>query len=296
MGSPEFAVPSLRALAKSASIVGVFTQPDRQAGRGKKVSPPPVKQAAEELGLPVFQPPRLKGEALDQLRALAPELIVVAAFGQILRSAVLDLPKYGCINVHASLLPRWRGAAPINAAILHGDSVTGISIMKMDEGIDTGPILAQKELPISTGDTAETLALRLAELGAELLTATLPRYLEGTLQPTPQPEDGATYIGMLKKDDGWLDTARPAVQLERQVRAYQPWPGSAILWKGQPLKILRASVQSGNRPAGERLVLDSLPAIGTSEGILLLESLQPAGKRPMDGNSFLQGARDWSSH
>ncbi|MEX1247621.1 MAG: methionyl-tRNA formyltransferase [Anaerolineales bacterium] len=294
MGSPEFSLPSLRALAANYQVVGVVTQPDRPAGRGKRLTPPPVKMLALELGLPVIQPRRLREpQAIAQLRAWAPDLIVVAAFGQILRQEVLDLPLHGCINVHASLLPRWRGASPIQAAILHGDAETGVTIMRMDEGLDTGPILSQSAIPIAAADTAATLSEKLASLGADLLIETLPKYLSGELQPRPQPEEGVTTVSMLSKAEGELDPHQPANALARKVRAFNPWPGAFILWKGQPLKVHKASVASGGAGAGQCLIHDGRPAIGTSDGLLLLDEVQPAGKKPMSGAEFLRGARDW---
>ena len=226
MGSPDFALSTLRALHENYSVVGVVTQPDRAAGRGRELKSPPVKTLALELGIPVIQPEKLREpEAMEQLRAWSPDVIVVAAFGQILRQDVLDLPKFGCINVHASLLPRWRGAAPINAAILHGDEETGITIMKMDAGLDTGPILTQRSVRIQPDETAGSLFETLSQLGADLLLDTLPGYISGEIKPRPQPEEGATYAGMLKKEDGLLDFSRPAEELERKVRAFNPWPG-----------------------------------------------------------------------
>ncbi len=295
MGSPDFAVPSLEALAARYPIVGVVTQPDRPAGRGGTLKPPAVKQAALRLGLPVIQPEKLRQpEAMDQLRAWAPDLIVVAAFGQILRPEVLDLPPFGCLNVHASLLPRWRGAAPIQAAILHGDRETGVTIMKMDPGVDTGPILARRALPIAPDETGGSLFEKLARLGADLLLETLPPYLSGELVPQPQPEEGVTYAPMLKKEDGLLDFGQPAAALERRVRAMNPWPGAYFEWNGAPLKVLRARLEQEPSPgAGRRLTVEGRPALGCGEGILVLEEVQPAGKRPMSGKAFLAGARDW---
>ncbi|MEW5868795.1 MAG: methionyl-tRNA formyltransferase [Chloroflexota bacterium] len=299
MGSPEFAVPALRALAGACPVVGVVTQPDRQAGRGRALSQPPVKTLALELGLPVIQPVRLRQpEAMQQLHDWEPELIVVAAFGQILRSEVLDLPPFGCLNVHASLLPRWRGAAPIQAAILHGDATTGITLMRMDPGIDTGPTLTQRALPILPEDTADSLSQRLADLGAELLLEALPAYLSGDLLPQPQDESAATYAPMLKKEDGELDFNLPAVDLERRVRAFSPWPGAYTTWNGQLLKIRRTAVTSASQLShlpqpGSRLIHHGLPAIAVADGLLLLHEVQPAGKKPMPGKAFLQGARNW---
>ncbi len=295
MGSPDFAVPSLEALAARYPIVGVVTQPDRPAGRGGTVVLPAVKQAALRLGLPVIQPEKLRApEAMEQLQAWSPDVIVVAAFGQILRPEVLELPRFGCINVHGSLLPHGRGAAPIQAAILAGDKETGITIMKMDPGVDTGPMLSQRAIPISPDDTGGSLFAKMSTLGAELLLETLPRYLSGELVPQPQPAEGATYAPMLKKEDGLLDFTRPAVELERRVRAMNPWPGAYFEWKGVPLKVHRARVsKEKGMGVGSRITVQGWPAVGTNEGILILEEVQPAGKKSMPGKAFLSGARDW---
>jgi len=296
MGSPEFALPSLRTLTRHFPIVGVVTQPDRPAGRKRLLTPPPVKILAEELGLPVIQPERVKDpSAMQTLTAWEPEIIVVVAFGQILRAVVLDLPKFGCINVHASLLPRWRGAAPIQAAILAGDEQSGVSIMRMDHGVDTGPILSQWALPIQPEEPAGSLSERLAELGATQLLETLPAYLSGDLRPVPQPDSGITYAPLLKKEDGLLDLTRPAPALSRQIRAFNPWPGAYFPWKGQPLKVHRAhAILSIPILPGEHLIYQSLPALGTGDGLLILDKVQPAGKKAMSGEEFLHGAWDWA--
>ncbi len=295
MGSPDFAVVILKALAGSYPVVGVVTQPDRPTGRSQTLLPPAVKLTALELGLPILQPEKLRlPEAAAQLARWNPALIIVAAFGQILRPAVLDLPALGCVNVHASLLPRWRGAAPIQAAILAGDSDTGITIMKMDPGIDTGPILSQRSLPILLEDTTGSLRERLARLGADLLLATLPDYLAGKLVPRPQPEAGATYASMVKKEDELLDFSQTAQVLERRVRALHPSPGAHFMVNGNPVKVWRASVAEGTAETGEHLVHQGKPAVGTSHGLLVLEEIQPAGKKPMPGKAFLTGARDWT--
>lgn len=297
MGSPDFALQTLRDLHEHHEIVGVVTQPDRQAGRGRALKAPPVKELALELGLDLIQPKRLRQEAaMAQLRAWAPDVIVVAAFGQILRSDVLALPSHGCINVHASLLPRWRGAAPIQAAILHGDAETGITIMRMDEGLDTGPILSQRAIPIAGDETAGSLFGKLAPLGAELLIETLPGYLAGRLVPVPQDNDQATYAPTLKKEEGQLDFNQPAAYLARQVRAFNPWPGSYTEINGATLKVHGAHAAEGRGRPGERLVHASLPVIATPGGLLVLEQVQPAGKRAMSGAEFLRGARDWPTH
>jgi methionyl-tRNA formyltransferase len=297
MGSPDFALPTLRLLAAHYPLVGVVTQPDQPAGRGRVLTSPPVKRLTQELGLPVIQPRRLREpEAMAQLDAWRPDLVVVAAFGQILRPVMLDLPRYGCINVHASRLPRWRGAAPIQAAILHGDAETGVTIMRMDSGVDTGLVLSQRTLIISPDDTAGTLSPKLAELGAQLLIDTLPAYLDGTLQPRPQDSAGVTYAPLLKKEDGRLDFTQPAEALAGRVRAFNPWPGSFTLWEGQILKVHRAHVVLTQIPwvNGTRVVHQGLPAVAAAGGLLVLDEVQPAGKKIMPGKVFLQGARNWA--
>jgi len=296
MGSPEFALSTLHALAGHYSVVGVVTQPDQPAGRGRVITPPPVKIMAEQLKLPVIQPRRLNDpEAMEQLHAWDPDLIVVAAFGQILRTNVLNLAPHGCINVHASLLPRWRGAAPIQAAILHGDAETGVTIMKMDSGIDTGPMLSRRAIPIESEDTAGTLSPKLAQLGAELLLETLPVYLRGELLPQPQDDSQATYAPMLKKEDGALDFNESAEYLARKVRAYNPWPGAYMVWSGGTLKVLRAHRVGGSSGPGETVRIGNLPAVGTVAGLLVLDEVQPPGKKAMPGQVFLNGARDWGT-
>jgi methionyl-tRNA formyltransferase len=294
MGSPDFSLPTLRALANLYTVAGVVTQPDRASGRGRELKAPPVKTLALELGIPVIQPEKLRQpEAMEQLRLWNPDLIVAAAFGQILRKEVLDLPRYGCINVHASLLPRWRGAAPINAAILHGDKETGITIMQMDVGLDTGPMLSQRSIRLTSDDTAGSVFEKLSHLGADLLLETLPDYLGGKLTPIPQPEEGVTYAPMLKKEEGRLAFNQPAEDLERRVRAFNPWPGAFMDLDGMPLKVHRARVEAGDAGVGQRLIVQDQPAVGARAGILVLEEVQPAGKKPMSGKAFLAGGRNW---
>lgn len=296
MGSPEFAAVTLGRLVEHYPVVGVVTQPDRPAGRGRALIPTPVKSLAQSLGIEVIQPVRLREpEAQARLQEWAPDLIVVTAFGQILRKNVLELPRLGCINVHASLLPRWRGAAPIQAAILHGDTRTGATIMIMDPGVDTGPILSQQEEAILPGDTAGSLSERLAESGASLLIETLPGYLAGVIQPRPQDDTLATYAPMLKKEEGALDFSRPAAVLERQVRAFHPWPGTFMDLLGQPLKVHRAQVAPDETGLpGQRRLVRGLPAVATAEGALVLDEVQPPGKRSMPGQDFLRGFRQWT--
>ena len=298
MGSPDFALPLLSALASSYQVVGVVTQPDRASGRGRELKSPPVKTLALELNIPVMQPEKLRlPEPMEQLRAWAPDLIVVAAFGQILKKDVLDLPRYGCLNVHASLLPRWRGAAPINAAILAGDEETGVTIMQMDVGLDTGPMLAMKSIRINPDHTAGSVLQALSTLGADLLLETLPEYISGKLTAQPQPAEGATYAPMLKKEDGLLDFTHSAIELERRVRAMNPWPGAWFEWNGNPLKVMRASTVSVENCLvnGSRFTVEGRPAVQSAEGALVLEEIQPAGRKIMSGKSFLAGARDWEA-
>ena len=296
MGSPDFSLPSLRSLAQTYQVIGVVTQPDRASGRGRELKAPPVKLLAQELNIPVIQPQKLREpEAKQQLQAWSPDLIVVAAFGQILKKDVLDMPRYGCINIHASLLPRWRGAAPINAAVLAGDEETGVTIMKMDVGLDTGPMLGMKSIRIKPDDTAGSLFETLSTLGADLLIETLPAYMDGKLTPQPQPEEGVTYAPMLKKENGLLDFNQPAVDLERRVRAMNPWPGAWFEWNGAMLKVHKAHVGQGKAGAGKRWVEQDQPAVGAGGGVLILDEVQPPGKKPMSGKSFLAGARNWDS-
>ena len=295
MGSPDFALPALRLLVKTYHLVGVVTQPDRPAGRGRSLLSPPVKEFAVESGIPIMQPERLRDpEPMAQLRSWQPDVIVVAAFGQILRQNVLELPPFGCINIHASLLPLWRGAAPIQAAILHGDRQTGITIRRMDRGVDTGPILSQRTLELYPNDTTEILGSRLAVLGAELLLETLSEYLEGEIEPVQQDHSKMTLAPMLRKEDGQLDFTRSAAVLERQVRAFKPWPGTSMIWQTQPLKILQAhAIPKQKGEPGSRFIFDGYPAVCTSDGTFVLDEVQPAGRKVLLGTVFLQGARNW---
>ncbi len=296
MGSPEIAVPLFRAIAKEYPIRGVVTQPDRPAGRGKKEIAPAVKIAAEEAGIPVFQPERLRlPEAFEVVAAWRPELIVVMAYGQILRQNVLDLPKYGCINVHASLLPRWRGASPIQAAIRAGDETTGVSLMKMDAGMDTGAVYSTHELAIAADDTAESLSAKLADLSARAFLRDLPRILSGDLVPAPQPEEGVTLTGLIRKEDGILDLNQPARDLERLVRAYSPWPGTTVAIDGMMLKVLRARVDpaESSAPSGTRAVIGKFPAVKAADRFLILDEVQAPGRKPASGRDFLAGFRTW---
>jgi methionyl-tRNA formyltransferase len=299
LGTPAFAVPSLRALhEQSASngwqVVGVGTQPDRPAGRGKQVAHSPIKQYALEQELPVLQPASLRKDpaAVEELTGLAPDLIVVAAYGLILPPSVLALPTYGCINVHASLLPAYRGASPITAAILDGRSETGVTVMLMDEGMDTGPALRQVTEPISAADTTASLSERLAEAGAALLVETLGEWLAGSLAPIPQSElpGEVSICRLIKKEHGQIDWQQPAAFIERMVRAYTPWPTAYSAWRGEIFKVIEAAVVAGHAEAGRIVATPSGPAVGTGEGMLLLKSVQAAGKRAMPAAAFANGA------
>ena len=303
MGTPAFAVPSLRLLHECGAqagwqIVAVATQPDRPAGRGKQVTTSPVKQFAVAHNLPVLQPATLRKapEAVAAIAALQPDLIVVAAYGLILPRAVLEIPTYGCINVHASLLPAYRGASPITAALLDGLAETGVSIMLMDVGMDTGPVLRQASTVIAPEDTTATLSPQLAEQGAVLLVETLPAWLQGEIAPVAQNElPGApSNCRQIAKDAGRIDWDQSATQIERMTRAYTPWPTAFTSWRGEPFKILRAAVLPGTAEPGRVVTTHAGPAVGTGDGLLLLVEVQPAGKRPMAARSFLNGAPDFS--
>ncbi len=296
MGTPRFAVPTLQAVADHHQLVGVVTQPDRRAGRGQKPVFSPVKEAALSMDCPIFQPSTLRTpDAVARLAEWQPDLIAVAAFGQILPKSVLDLPPYGCLNVHASLLPRYRGAAPIPAVILNDEPVTGVTIMRMDEGLDTGPVLAQAEIPLAPDDTTASLSERLAALGAQLLVETLPGWLGGQIQPQPQDEGQAIYCRTLTKADGHLDWNRSATYLDRQVRACAPWPGAYTSWQGQRLKVLRARATPARghegRP-GQVVEMASGFGVITGEGLLELLEVQLAGRRPATAGQFARGQRD----
>jgi methionyl-tRNA formyltransferase len=250
MGTPEFAVPSLEALiCGTYRVVAVYTQPDRKAGRGQGFASSPVKQLALSNGLEVVQPENLRvAGAVEKLASFVPDLIVVAAFGQILPSEVLALPKFGCINVHPSLLPRYRGASPIATAILQGDEITGVTIMLLDVGMDTGPILSRKEVSISADDTTGSLAAKLAKVGAQLLMETLPLWIEGRIKPQPQEESQASYSKVINKGDGEMDWQLTALELWRRVRAFDPWPGCYARWRGKRLKLSKVVPLQGDKP------------------------------------------------
>lgn len=297
-GTPEFAVPSLEALlAAGQDIVAVYTQPDRPAGRGRKLSPSPVKVAALAQGLPVFQPPTLRDEAaVADLRALAADLMVVVAYGLLLPQAVLDAPRLGCVNVHASLLPRWRGAAPIQRALLAGDTESGVTIMRMAAGLDTGPAYLLRPLTIAPRETGGSLSDKLARLGAQALVEALPGIANGSLIPVPQDDGQANYAHKLAKAEAEVDWSRPAVEIDRLIRAFDPWPVAQTQFEGSSLRLWGSELSDLTLPP-EALPGQVLAAgkggieVATGAGVLRLTRLQPPGKRPMSAAEFLNARR-----
>jgi methionyl-tRNA formyltransferase len=293
MGTPEFALGSLSALIElGVDLRAVFTQPDRPSGRGQKLTAPPVKELALQHGLPVYQPLKLRDPAVvAQLRELAPDLIVVVAFGQILPQSVLDIPRHGCINVHASLLPRYRGAAPINKAIIDGEQVTGVTTMLMEAGLDTGPMLVKHATPIGAEETAGELHDRLALLGRQTLQETLARLCAGTLQAEPQDDSQSTYAPMLKKEHGRIDWSRSAREIHNLVRGLDPWPGAYTGLQGEVLRI--AATRPLTETAGQAGAVIAADAqgvvIGCGQGSLLVQQLQLPGKRRLAAADFLRG-------
>ena len=299
MGTPEFALPTLKSLFDSQyNIVAVYTQPDRPGKRGQKLTWSPVKELAVSQGLFVVQPETLKQPVeIERLNLFNPDLVVVAAYGQILPDAVLNLPRYGCINIHPSLLPRHRGPSPISTAILEGDEVTGVTIMLLDAGLDTGPILKQRELPISSQDTAGSLSDKLAQLGAELLLETLPLWFEGKIKLQPQDERRATYTRRITKEDGEIDWRLPALEIWRRVRAFYPSPSCYTSWAGKRLKINEAVLitETAAGEAGRVMALSSASptpvGVISGAGLLGLCQVQLEGKRPLSAAEFIRGQR-----
>ena len=297
-GTPDFAARHLDALLSSEhQVVGVFTQPDRPAGRGKKLMPSPVKVLAEEKGVPVFQPGSLRPQENQQLVAdLQADIMVVVAYGLILPKAVLDMPRLGCINVHGSLLPRWRGAAPIQRSLWAGDAQTGVTIMQMDVGLDTGDMLHKLSCPVTADDTSGSLYDKLADLGPQGLLHTLTQLAAGTAKPEVQDEALVTYAEKLSKEEARVDWSLSAAQLERCIRAFNPWPMSYIVIDEQPVKIWQASVINTPTSAAPGTILEANRQgiqVATGEGILNLLSLQPAGKKAMGVQDLLNSRREW---
>ena len=292
MGTPDFAVASLKALCEDGyDVVGVFTQPDRPKGRGNKVVMTPVKEYAVSRGIPVLQPQHIRRDGLEDLQHLAPDLCVTAAFGQILSQAVLDVPPLGTINVHASLLPRHRGSAPINWAILQGDKEAGVTTMMTARGIDNGDMLLRATTPIAPGETAGELTERLSVMGASLLLDTLKALENGTLTRIPQDESAMTYDPMLNKDMGVLDWTRPAAEIVNRIHGLNPWPGCTTPYEGQRLKLLRAEAADGSGQPGEILTADPKAGlvIAAGEGAVRVTQMQAPGGKPMNPKDYLRG-------
>ena len=298
MGTPEFAVPSLEYLVlHQYSVVAVYTQPDTTAGRGRLPVASPVKRAALDRALAVVQPASFRdAAAVAQLASLNPDVIVVAAFGQILPQSVLDIPAGGCINIHPSLLPGFRGASPVAAAILAGSEFTGVSLMLMDQGLDTGPVLARAQIPIAATDTTGSLTAKLSLIAAQLLLEVLPGWLRGEITPQPQDEAEASYSSVLAKQDGEIDWHLPAPELGRRVRAFSPWPGCYTWWQGKQLKILEAVPLCGERTdkVGQVVALSEEKSgfgVVTGDGVLGVLRLQLEGKRALPAAEFRRGQR-----
>lgn len=302
MGTPEFAVPSLKGLVLDGhQVVAVYTRPDRPAGRGRRLAVSPVKKAAAALNLPVVQPVNFKEAAtVAELGQFCPDVIVVAAYGRILPTPVLNTPRYGSLNLHPSLLPRHRGASPVVAAILNGDEFSGVTIMLMDAGLDTGPVLARVQIPIADWDTTGSLTTRLSLVAAHLLGEVLTTWPRGEISPQPQDEAAASFSGIVTKADGEIDWGQPAPVIWRQVRALQPWPGGYTWWRGKMLKIIEVRPRPHSKKAkiGEVLALPSSGegaafAIATGDGILGVIKVQLEGKRVMSSAEFLRGQRQF---
>lgn len=294
MGTPDFAVPCLQNLLDSGfEVAGVFTQPDKPVGRKQTLTPPPVKELAVKHGIRVFQPPTLRTpEAVETVRGLAPEAIVVAAYGKILPKTVLDIPKYGCVNVHGSLLPKYRGAAPIQWAVINGEKETGVTTMLMAEGIDTGDILLSESTPVDPDETAGELFERLSTIGASLLVRTLEGLREGTVSRTPQKDGESCYAPMLKRELSRVDWSRPAVEIHNLVRGLNPWPAAETSYRGKRLKILRTRILSGEKgEAGQPFARpDGAFRVGCGDSAVLeLLEVQPEGGKKMNGKDFLRG-------
>jgi len=293
MGTPEFSLPGLKALIseKDFEIVGVFTQTDKPVGREQKMTPPPVKRLALENGLNIFQPEKIKDE-LENIKNLKPDLIVVIAYGKIIPQSILDIPVYGCINVHASLLPKYRGAACLNAPILNGDTETGVTIMQMEAGLDTGPILRQAKMKLKGKEILEDVHDKLSALGAEILVSTLKDFMAGKIKPQIQDESKASYIKTLKKEDGKVDWKKPAIEIERMIRAYNPWPGTYALDKEKTVKIISVDsniLESNNHEIGKVFLDNGRLAIQCGQDALVILKLQTAGKKIMTSEEFWRG-------
>lgn len=300
MGTPDFAVPSLRALLElGCDVAAVVTQPDRPKGRKRVLTPPPVKEEALRHGIPVWQPEKLRrSETVQAIRELRPDLIVTAAYGQILPKEVLEAPRLGCINIHASLLPKYRGGAPIHYAVMNGDPVTGVTIMYMAEGLDTGDMISKVEVPIGDDDTTGTMFVKLSEEGADLLRRTLPSLLEGTAQAVPQNDSEAVYSPNIKREQELVDWSNSAVSIRNHIRGLNPFPGAYTLWNGEVLKLWASEKPSGEAAGKSRAagapgtvlqVTERGVEVQTGEGTLWLTQLQPSGKKAMSAAEFRNG-------
>jgi len=294
MGTPEFAVEPLEAIVRAGHmVIACFTQPDKPKGRGKNLLPTPVKAKAAELGIPVYQPVKLKDEEnIRIIEEYAPDAIVVAAYGQILPERILMIPKYGCINIHASLLPKYRGAAPIQWAVINGEKVSGVTTMRMDEGLDTGDMILKEEVTLAPDETGGSLFDRLAEVGAKLAVQTLQALEDGTAEFTPQDHEKATQVGMIQKSFGEMDFTKSAVELERLIRGLNPWPGTYTEYQGKTLKIWGATVKEGGDPSKAGTIVNVKKhsfGIQTKDGILVPTEIQLEGKKRMTAEAFLCG-------
>ena len=296
MGTPDFAVPGLRRLLSAADfeVIAVYTQPDKPVGRKQILTPPPVKTIAQAAGITVCQPEKIKTET-ENIAGLKPDLIVVIAYGKIIPQSILDIPAYGCINVHASLLPKYRGAACLNAPILNGDQETGITVMKMEAGLDTGPILHQEKIKLNGKETLEELHDCLSQLGAKILIPVLQDYCHGRIEPKIQNETEASYVGLVKKEDGKIDPKKTAVEIERQIRALNPWPGTFLLLpNNEHLKILSAQAENGvnNKKIGEIYVKDGRLYLACGQNSLLILKLQRQNRNALTASDFLKGNQE----
>jgi methionyl-tRNA formyltransferase len=298
MGTPEFAVPALQVLLNGGyDVVGVVTQPDRPKGRKRVLTPTPVKEEALKHDLLVLQPEKLRQpESVEAIRQLAPDLIVTAAYGQILPKSILDMPKHGCINIHASLLPKYRGGAPIHYAVMHGEKVTGVTIMYMEVGLDTGDMISKVEVPIGEQDTTGSMFSKLSVAGAELLEKTLPDLLAGRIQAVPQDDSEAIYSPNISREDEKIDWSKSAREIHNQVRGLNPFPGAFTIWNGENLKVWRSEVSSVNVADGSAApgtvvgLTDNGIVVQTGDGQLMLSEIQPAGKKAMEAKQFLLGS------
>ncbi len=296
IGTPDFALPALKALARDADflIKAVVTQPDMPAGRNLAPTPPPIKELALRYKLNILQPQKIS-QILDTLRDLEPDLIVVAAYAQIIPETILNLPKYGCLNIHPSLLPKYRGASPVHAAILNGDKLTGVSIMLMDKTLDTGPILSQESLKIDNDETTITLLVKTAELGAKLLIPTIKKYAKGQIIPQPQASEKVSYVKMFEKKDGLINWGKPATEIERLVRAFASWPSAWTWIKGKQMKILSVNQEPLNlntyKP-GKTFIYNNCLAVQCGTDALLIKKLKMEGKNEISGEDFVRGYKD----